>query len=140
MRSIPSPENDWLTERQKSCTIIRDVFVPHNKQYVVNSTVREQSQEECSKGETMTDRELRKLSRADLLELLLEQSRENEQLRKQLEQAEAKLADRKIEIEHAGSIAEAALRLNGVFEAAEQAAAQYLDNVRRIAEESHEEK
>lgn len=84
----------------------------------------------------MTDQELRKLSRTDLLELLLEKSRENEQLRSQLEEANEKLASRVIEINNAGSIAEAALRLNGVFQAAEEAAAQYLENVRRIAEDS----
>lgn len=83
----------------------------------------------------MTDRELRKLSRADLLELLLKESKENEKLRMELEQAKEQLASRKIQIDTAGSIAEAALRLNGVFEAAQQAAAQYVENVRRIAEE-----
>ena len=83
----------------------------------------------------MTDRELRKLSRAELLELLLEESRENERLRAQLQEMNEKLADRAIRIERAGSIAEAALQLNGVLQAAEEAAAQYLENVRRLAEE-----
>ena len=83
----------------------------------------------------MTDRELRKLSRAELLELLLEESRENERLRAQLQEMNEKLADRAIRIERAGSIAEAALQFNGVFQAAEEAAAQYLENVRRLAEE-----
>lgn len=87
----------------------------------------------------ITDRELRRLSRADLLELLLAESRENEQLRARLEEAEKKLNSREIELQSAGSIAEAALRLNGVFEAAEQAAQQYLENIRRISEgKSHE--
>ena len=72
----------------------------------------------------MTDRELRKLSRAELLELLLEESRENERLRAQLQEMNEKLADRAIRIERAGSIAEAALQLNGVFQEAEEAAAQ----------------
>lgn len=89
---------------------------------------------------TITERELKKLSRADLLELLLEESRENEQLRAQLDEAEQKLASREITLQNAGSIAEAALRLNGVFEAAEQAAQQYLENVRRLAEEQAHEK
>ena len=84
----------------------------------------------------MTDQELRKLSRADLLELLLEQSKENERLREQLRQAEEQLADRKIEIETAGSIAQAALQQNGVFEAAQKAADQYLENIQRLAEEA----
>lgn len=84
----------------------------------------------------MTDKELRKLSRIDLLELLLEKSRENEKLKEELEQVKAKLADRKINIEKAGSIAEAALVLNGVFQAAQAAADQYLENLRRISGET----
>ena len=83
----------------------------------------------------MTERELKKLSRADLLELLLNERRENERLRQQLEEAEQKLEDRRIQLEQAGSIAEAALQLNGVFAAAEAAAEQYLDSVRSLTEE-----
>ena len=41
---------------------------------------------------------------------------------------------REIELEEAGSIAEAALRLNGIFEAAQEAADQYLANVKRLAD------
>lgn len=81
----------------------------------------------------MTDRELRKLSRADLLELLLAQLKENEQLQRQLEEAEEKLASRTIEIENAGSIAEASLRLNGVFQAAQDACAQYIENIEQLS-------
>lgn len=83
----------------------------------------------------MTNRELRKLSRADLLELLVQESKENERLRSELKKANQKLADRKIAIQSAGSIAEAALELNGVFRSAEKAAAQYVENIRRLAEE-----
>lgn len=41
---------------------------------------------------------------------------------------------RTIELEEAGSIAEAALKLNGIFEVAQQAADQYLMNIRRMSE------
>lgn len=84
----------------------------------------------------MTDRELRKLSRRELLELLLEESRENERLRKELEKTKEQLNSREIKIKEAGSIAQAALQLNGIFEAAEQAAQQYLENVCRMKEEN----
>lgn len=82
----------------------------------------------------MTDRELKKLSRAELLELLLQETQENERLRKQLDKAQTLMESKIIKIENAGSIAEAALALNGVFEAAQKAADQYLENVRRMAE------
>ena len=82
----------------------------------------------------MTEREMRRLSRADLLEMLIDQSKEMEKLRQKLEAAEAALARREIIIGSAGSIAEASLRLNGVFEAAQAACEQYIDNVRRLNE------
>lgn len=75
---------------------------------------------------------LKRLSRADLLELMLEQAQQIEELQAELAQARAKLAKREIALEECGSIAEAALHLNGVFEAAQQAANQYLENVRRL--------
>ena len=80
----------------------------------------------------MTDQDLRKLSRLELLELLLQERRENDKLREQVTQLQEKLDDRAIQIKECGSIAEAALKLNGVFEAAEAAAQQYLENVRRL--------
>ena len=85
----------------------------------------------------MTEKELKRLSRAELLELLLAQTEENEKLKKRLQAAEAALSDRKIIMEKAGTMAEAALKLNGVFEAADRAARQYLENIiRRVSRES----
>ena len=83
----------------------------------------------------MTDRELRRLSRSELLEMMISLTEENEKLKLRLEQVEAQLQDRRIMIDKAGSIAEAALQLNKVFEAADRAAQQYLENVRRMVEE-----
>lgn len=86
----------------------------------------------------MTEKELKRLSRAELLELLLAQTEENERLRQQLNQAQTELKDRRILIENCGSMAEAALKLNGVFDAVDRAVQQYLDNVRRTAQESRD--
>lgn len=87
----------------------------------------------------MTDEELRRLSRSELLEMLIGQMEENEKLRRRLKRAKAALADRKIAIEEAGTMAEAALRLNDVFEAADRAAKLYLENIRRMAEDGNNE-
>lgn len=81
---------------------------------------------------SMVEKDLRKLSRTDLLELLLKQSRELDHCRAELEAANQKLADREIALSHAGSIAEASLLVNGFFEAAEQACDQYMENIRRL--------
>lgn len=82
----------------------------------------------------MTERELRRLSRTDLLELLLAQRKENEQLRCILDQTQAQLADRTIKINNAGSIAEASLQLSGIFDAAQDSCQYYLDNIRQLSE------
>lgn len=80
----------------------------------------------------MTDRQLKKLSRAEILELLLEQMDRCARLEQELEQAKRELQDRQIRIDNAGSIAQAALALNGVFEAADRAAKEYLENVKKL--------
>ena len=102
----------------------------------------------------MVDKNLRKLSRFELLEMLLEKSREadrlqkeNEELRnyiKEIAQKEndnlkqyirERLDERRITIENAGSIAEAALQLNNIFELAQKAADQYVKNVKLLCED-----
>jgi len=83
----------------------------------------------------MTDKELRRLSRSDLLEMLLAQVEENQKLKVQLNGLQDQLDNRRIVIDKAGSIAEAALQLNGVFEAAQNAAAQYLENIQQLSRE-----
>ena len=74
----------------------------------------------------MTDKELRKLSRAELIDILFELQTQNENLTAENRELAAQLESRQLQITEAGSIAEAALRLNGVFEAAQAAADQYV--------------
>lgn len=84
----------------------------------------------------MMEQELKRLRRADLLEMLLDLSKENDLLRTQLDRANKQLADQTIAIEKSGSLAEAALKLNGVFDAAQAACDQYILNLQqRIAQQ-----
>lgn len=77
----------------------------------------------------MTDKELKKLSRAELLEMLLIQTRQVENLQAKLSKAEALLTERHMDYLEAGSLAEAMLKVNGVIDAAQAAADQYLENI-----------
>lgn len=77
----------------------------------------------------MTAKELKRLTRSDLLEMMIALTEENERLRQKLEQTTKQLEDKILEAEDSASLAEAALRLNGVFEAAQAACDQYLLNV-----------
>ncbi|MCD7778662.1 MAG: DNA repair protein [Clostridiales bacterium] len=80
------------------------------------------------------DKNLKKLKREELLELLLEQTKYSEELERQLAAAKKALEKRELTILESGSIAEASLRLNEIFEKAQAAADQYLLNVKNLSE------
>ena len=62
----------------------------------------------------MTEKELRHLSRSELIEMLIDEIRESDELRARLTAAEEKLNARELRISEAGTLAEAAMRLSGV--------------------------
>ena len=65
----------------------------------------------------MPDRELRHMRRTELVEIILALKQSEDQLRAENAALSAQLQERQIHIENAGSIAQAALELNKVFEA-----------------------
>ena len=67
----------------------------------------------------MPDRELRRMRRAELVEIILALKQTEDRLRAENAALSAQLQERQIHIENAGSIAQAALELNKVFEAAQ---------------------
>lgn len=77
----------------------------------------------------MTDKELRKLRRGELLDMLIYQTEQNNKLREELDAAKSALARREIAIENSGSLAEATVRISEIFESADRAAKQYLENI-----------
>ena len=87
----------------------------------------------------MTEKEFRKLSRSQYLEMMVEQGREIKRLKEELELAREEIKQKEIKIQKAGSIAEAAVSLNDVFGSAQRAADQYLESI-RIQKEAYDEK
>lgn len=81
----------------------------------------------------MNSKELRKLSRKDLLEILLEQTKRIETLEKELEQAKKELSERKTSLKNVGSLAEASLVLSNIFKSADEAAQIYINNIKELA-------
>lgn len=77
----------------------------------------------------MTDKEIKRLHRAELIEIIYEFQKNQEILQGQVKNLRAALAERQIKIREAGSIAEAALKINEVFEKAQAAADQYLASI-----------
>lgn len=82
----------------------------------------------------MTQYEMKKLSRKELLQLAAEESAQIRILQEHLEIAENELHKREININEAGSIAEASMKLSNVFEAAQEACRLYTDNIQRLSE------
>ena len=83
----------------------------------------------------MTNKDLRRLGRRELLELLLTLSQENEALTEKVAQLQKQLDERNIQIEQSGTLAEASLKLSGVFQAAQAACDQYCENMKKKTQE-----
>lgn len=77
---------------------------------------------------------LKSLTKLELLELLAEQEREIQSLQQELEQKEQLIQQRTLCMMQSGNIAQAALALNGVFEAAQMAADQYIESVKAMTD------
>lgn len=77
----------------------------------------------------MTDKELKRLSRTDLLRLLIRQTEENERLNARVAKMEQELSRRTIVMEKSGSIAEAAMGITNIFDQAQDVANRYLESI-----------
>lgn len=87
----------------------------------------------------MTEKDLKKLNRYQLLELLILQTERADKLQAYLEEAQKQLKDQDLKISALGSIAEASLQLQGVFQAAQDAADMYLAAAKKHADEIEED-
>ena len=86
----------------------------------------------------MEEKELKDMSCAELIEVINRLNRTAVRLEKENSELRESLQDRIIRIEKAGSIAEAAVSVNGVFEKAQSAADDYLLSVQDIKENTEE--
>ena len=77
----------------------------------------------------MAERELRRMNRMELIEIIYALKQHEEELERQNAKP-VSYTHRTLRLEQVGSIAEAALSLNRVFEAAQAAADQYLESVK----------
>lgn len=84
----------------------------------------------------MTNNEFKRLKRADLIEIIYQMQENEERYKKAIANMREQLEQRQIQIENAGSIAEAALAVSGVYQTAQEAADLYLEQIRRMHEEA----
>lgn len=82
----------------------------------------------------MRSRDCRHYSRRELIEIIYELERRETRLERKLEKTREKLKERSVHMEQAGSLAEVAAVITGLFDAADETAAMYLSNVQSQAE------
>lgn len=87
----------------------------------------------------MADKEIRRLSRADLIDIIYELQKNEQRLQAEIAELRGKLEDRTLKIAEAGSIAEAAVGLSGIFETAQETADRYLTEVSELRERAKAE-
>lgn len=78
----------------------------------------------------MNNKELKKLSRKDLLEIILAQTNRIEDLETENKKLTIELNSKKIDIESSGSLAEAVVKLSGIFDLAQKTADEYVSLVK----------
>ena len=88
----------------------------------------------------MTDKEFKRLSRAQLIEIIYQLQLQIDKLNEQKQELESELADKRLRLCNAGNIADAALEMNDCFRSAQNAAEQYLNEIKAIREETEAER
>ena len=84
----------------------------------------------------MTDKEFKRLNRAQLIDVIYQLQLQVDQLTERNRALEVALADKRLCIDNAGSIAEAALVLNDCFRTAQNAADLYSSEIKAIRDET----
>ena len=80
----------------------------------------------------MTDKEFKQLSRAQLIDIIYQLQLQVDELKEKNHNLEKALKDKRLRINNAGNIAEAALEINNCFLSAQNAAEHYLNEIREI--------
>lgn len=83
----------------------------------------------------MTDKEFKRLNRSQLIEIIYQFQIKLEELTQENQLLQTALDDKRLRITRAGNIAEAALEVNNVMQAAQNAAQQYLDEIQVLYSE-----
>ena len=77
----------------------------------------------------MTDKEFKRLSRSQLIDIIYQLQLKQEELTADNERLTKELADKRLRVSKAGNIAQAALEIHNVMQAAQDAAEHYLEEM-----------
>ena len=80
----------------------------------------------------MVSKELKRLSRRELVDIIYQLKKNEQQLREEVDSLQEALQDKRIRLSTAGSIADAALSISNVFSSAQTAADLYLQEIAQM--------
>lgn len=86
----------------------------------------------------MTDKEFKRLSRAQLIDIIYQLQLKQEELTADNEELAKALEDRRLRVSEAGNIAEAALEIHKVMRAAQDAAEHYMEEIRLRVDDEYQ--
>ena len=86
----------------------------------------------------MTDKEFKRLSRSQLIDIIYQLQLKQNELTAENEKLSKALADKRLRVSKAGNIAEAALEIHNVMQAAQDAAVHYLEEIRIMRKDTEE--
>lgn len=84
----------------------------------------------------MTDKEFKRLSGSQLIDIIYQFQLQVDRLTEENQELERKLSDKRLRLSNAGNIADAALEINDCFRNAQNAAEQYLSEIKLIRKET----
>ena len=88
----------------------------------------------------MTDKEFKRLTRPQLIDIIYQFQLQVDKLTEENQELKQELANKRLRLQNAGNIAEAALEMNDCFRSAQNAAEQYLNEIKMIREEAEAER
>ena len=88
----------------------------------------------------MTDKEVKRLNKAQLIDIIYQLQLRMDELTEKNRELEAALEDKRLRMRDAGDIAHAALEMNACFQSAQTAAEQYLSEIRAMHAEMETER
>lgn len=87
----------------------------------------------------MLNKELKKLSRRELVDIIYQMKKNEQQMQEEIADLRKQLEDRRMRISNAGSISEAAMSITDVFMAAQKTADLYLQEISCMKEDAEKE-
>lgn len=86
----------------------------------------------------MTDKEFKRLSRSQLIDIIYQFQLKQEELAAENEKLKRALADKRILVNNSGNIAEAALEIHNVMQSAQSAAEHYLEEIQHRVDSEYQ--